>query len=112
MNIMYVVVTERTAEIGLKKALGAKNADILSEFLVEAVLVTVLGGILGILFGAFMGWVVSLIAVASGLSWVFSVPVSAIILAVSVSGTIGIGFGVFPARTAARMDPIEALRYE
>ena len=62
MNIMYVVVTERTAEIGLKKALGAKNSDILNEFLIESILVTVIGGIIGILFGALLGWLISLIA--------------------------------------------------
>ncbi len=112
MNIMYVVVTERTAEIGLKKSLGAKNADILSEFLIESVLVTVLGGIMGILLGAVLGWLVSVVAVASGLSWVFSVPMYSIVIAVSVAGAIGIGFGVFPARAAAKLDPIEALRYE
>jgi putative ABC transport system permease protein len=112
MNIMYVVVTERTSEIGLKKALGAKNADILNEFLIESVLVTVLGGIIGILLGALLGWLVSIVATASGLAWTFSVPFYAIILAVSVSGAIGIGFGVFPARSASKLDPIEALRYE
>lgn len=112
MNIMYVMVTERTGEIGLKKALGAKNLDILSEFLVESVLVTILGGIIGILFGAVMAWLVSLIAVASGLEWAFSVPVYSIVIAVAVSGTIGIAFGVLPARSAAKLDPIEALRYE
>ena len=112
MNIMYVVVTERTAEIGLKKALGAKNSDILSEFLIEAVLVTVLGGAVGILLGAFLGWVIALIAVSSGLDWAFSVPLYSIFIAVGVSGAIGIGFGVLPARSAAKLDPIEALRYE
>ena len=66
MNIMYVVVTERTSEIGLKKALGAKNGDILSEFLIESLLVTVLGGILGIIFGSFFGWIISLIANSGG----------------------------------------------
>ena len=112
MNIMYVVVTERTAEIGLKKALGARESDILKEFLVESVLVTVLGGIIGIGLGAFLGFVVSLIAQGSHLAWTFSVPIYAIALGFGVSAIIGISFGVFPARSAARMDPIEALRYE
>jgi putative ABC transport system permease protein len=112
MNIMYVIVTERTSEIGLKKALGAKDADILSEFLVESILVTVLGGITGIILGAILSWIVAIIAIYSGLSWTFSVPLYAIIIAVGVSGAIGISFGVLPARSAAKMDPIEALRYE
>jgi putative ABC transport system permease protein len=112
MNIMYVVVTERTAEIGLKKALGAKNSDILSEFLIESIMVTVIGGVIGILFGGFLGWVISLIANSAGLSWAFSVPLYAILLAVGVSAAIGISFGVLPARQAAAMDPIVALQYE
>jgi len=112
MNIMYVIVTERTAEIGLKKALGAKQSDILGEFLVEAVLVTVLGGILGIILGAVLSWGLYLIATSSGLKWVFSVPFHAILIGVGVSAAIGISFGVLPARNAAKMDPIEALRYE
>lgn len=112
MNIMYVVVTERTSEIGLKKALGARESDILKEFLTEAVLVTVLGGIVGIAFGAFLSWVVSVIATSVHLAWTFSVPMYAIFLGFGVSAAIGIFFGVFPARSAAKMDPIEALRYE
>ena len=112
MNIMYVVVTERTAEIGLKKALGATNSDILGEFLIESILVTVIGGIFGILFGSFLGWVVSLIATSASLEWTFSVPLYAIALAFGVSAAIGIGFGVLPARSAARLDPVEAMRYE
>ena len=112
MNIMYVVVTERTSEIGLKKALGAKNGDILREFLIESILVTVLGGILGIILGSALGWLVSLIAQSANLTWAFSVPFYAIGLAFGVSAVIGIGFGVLPARSAAKLDPIEALRYE
>jgi putative ABC transport system permease protein len=112
MNIMYVVVTERTAEIGLKKALGARESDILNEFLLEAVLVTLFGGIIGIVAGSFLGFVVAIIAQSAHLAWSFSVPVSGILLAFGVSAAIGIFFGVFPARAAAKLDPIEALRYE
>ncbi|MCL5009054.1 MAG: ABC transporter permease, partial [Patescibacteria group bacterium] len=112
MNIMYVVVTERTAEIGLKKALGAKSSDVLNEFLIESILVTVIGGAVGIFLGSVLGWLVSLVATASGLSWKYTVPFYAIALGFGVSAVIGILFGVLPARSAAKLDPIEALRYE
>lgn len=112
MNIMYVVVTERTSEIGLKKALGARGSDILREFLTEAVLVTIIGGIIGIALGAFLGYVVFLVAKNANLAWVYSVPAYSIVLGFGVSAIIGISFGVFPARSAAKMDPIEALIYE
>lgn len=112
MNIMYVVVTERTSEIGLKKALGAKPSDILSEFLIESILVTVLGGIIGIACGAGLSWLVSFIASSQGLAWDFVVPLYAIGLGFGVSAGIGILFGVLPARAASKMDPVEALRYE
>jgi putative ABC transport system permease protein len=112
MNIMYVVVTERIAEIGLKKALGARDSDILREFLIEAVLLTVGGGILGIASGALVSFAISRIASALGFAWAFSVPISGIVLGLAVAGGIGLIFGVFPARRAAKMDPMEALRYE
>jgi putative ABC transport system permease protein len=112
MNIMYVIVTERTSEIGLKKALGAGYHDILGEFLIEAVLVTLLGGGIGILFGGFLGWVVAAVANASGLTWTFIVPGYAVAIGFGVSAAIGIGFGVLPARSAAMLDPIEAIQHE
>jgi putative ABC transport system permease protein len=112
MNIMYVVVTERTAEIGLRKALGAKNSNILQEFLIESILVTLLGGAIGIMFGAFLSWVLTSIAVSSGLAWTFSLPLYAIGIGFGVSAAIGITFGVLPARNASKLDPIEALRHE
>ncbi|MDD5072122.1 MAG: ABC transporter permease [Patescibacteria group bacterium] len=112
MNIMYVSVTERTSEIGLKKAVGAKPTDILNEFLIESVLVTLLGGVIGIALGSLLGALVAVIASANNLVWAFSVPLYAIALAFSVAAVLGIGFGVLPARAAAAMDPIEALRYE
>ena len=112
MNIMYVVVTERTAEIGLKKALGAKDSDVLKEFLIEAVLITLVGGAIGILFGAFLSWIITLVAVSAGLAWVFSLPLYAVGIGFGVSAVIGIGFGVFPAVGAAKLDPIEALQHE
>lgn len=112
MNIMYVMVTERTAEIGLKKALGATNRDVLLEFLVEAVLVTVIGGIFGIALGSLLSFGVAVAARAAALDWVFIVPPYAMLIAFGVSAVIGIFFGVFPARSAAKMDPVEAMRYE
>jgi ABC-type antimicrobial peptide transport system permease subunit len=112
MNIMYVVVTERTAEIGLKKALGAKNGDILTEFLMEAVMVTLLGGAVGIFFGSALSWLLSFIANQNGLIWTFLVPWYAIAIGFGVAALIGISFGVLPARNAARLDPIEALGHE
>lgn len=112
MNIMYVVVTERIAEIGLKKALGAKPADILAEFLIESVLLTVLGGVVGVGFGALISYGISLIAGQFGFAWAFSVPLSGVVLGIGVAGVIGLVFGVFPARRAAALDPIEALRQE
>ena len=109
MNIMYVIVTERIGEIGLKKALGARNRDILNEFLIEAILLTLIGGFLGILTGIFGAFIISKVAQNLGLDWDFIVPIWGVVLAVSVSALIVIIFGVFPAKNAARLNPLEAL---
>ena len=107
MNIMLVSITERTREIGIRKALGAKNSAIRLQFVVEAVLICLIGGVLGILVGVALG---SLGAQMMGAS--AHVEVSTILLAVGFSMSIGVFFGAYPAGKAAKMDPIEALRYE
>jgi ABC-type antimicrobial peptide transport system permease subunit len=112
MNIMYVIVTERIGEIGLKKALGARNKDILYEFLIESVILTVIGGVIGIIGGALGAFLVSKIAQSFNLTWKFIVPLWSVILSVSVSALIGIVFGVFPAKNAAKLNPIDALNRE
>lgn len=112
MNIMYVIVTERIGEIGLKKALGARNKDILYEFLIESILLTIIGGVIGILGGALLSFVVSKIAGSFGLSWKFIIPLWGVVLSVSVSAIIGVIFGVFPAKNAAKLNPIDALNKE
>lgn len=112
MNIMYVSVTERVFEIGLRKALGAKRKDILYQFLAEAVLLTLLGAVAGIILGAILALLVYIIAKWNNLAWVYSIPVSSIILAVGFSGAVGLVFGLYPAKKAAALDPIVALRKE
>ena len=108
MNIMLVTVTERTSEIGLRKAVGAQNNDILLQFITESILLSVLGGILGTVL-AFLGTVGASQAIPD-LSIV--VQPSSVILAMSVSAFIGVFFGAFPANRAAKMNPIDALRSE
>ncbi len=107
MNMMLTTVTERTREIGLRKAIGAKKADISMQFLVESVALTVVGGIIGVLFGALIAWAVTAFA-----SIATSISLTSVLLAFGVSATIGIVFGYYPARRAASLNPIEALRYE
>ena len=112
MNIMYVSVTERTFEIGLRKALGATSKDVLYQFLAEAVLLTISGGAVGIIFGAFLALIIYWIAIAYDFIWIYSVPFSSIILALGFSAVVGIFFGIYPARKASALNPIEALRKE
>lgn len=107
MNIMLVTVTERTREIGLRKALGAKKKWIISQFLTESVCLTFAGGVLGILLGAGLSFVVS-----SLIKIPFALSIPSILLAVGVSAAIGIIFGLYPAQKASNLSPIEALRYE
>lgn len=113
MNIMLVSVTERTSEIGLRKALGAKNHNILSQFLLEAVLLTAIGGVIGIILGSILALIVSVVlSKGLGVSWEYIFPWGGAALGISVSTFIGLVFGIFPARSASRKSPMEALRYE
>jgi putative ABC transport system permease protein len=112
INIMYVTVTERTSEIGLRKAVGAKYSDIMRQFLIESVLITLIGGIIGIIIGILISWLISIGASYFGLDWKFIIPIKAFIVSLSFSAIFGVAFGLYPARKAAKLDPIEALRAE
>ena len=107
MNIMLVSVTERTREIGIRKALGATRADIMLQFLIEALVLSISGGVIGIVLGI---WVTSILAKANG--WNTLISVVNVLLAFAFSAAVGIFFGIWPARRAAKLDPIDALRYE
>jgi putative ABC transport system permease protein len=107
MNVMLASVTERTREIGIRKSLGAKKRDILMQFLVESTVMAMVGGAMGVL----IAWILSVI-VRSTTPVPMAVPISAVVLAIAISSAVGIFFGVYPARKAAQLDPIEALRYE
>lgn len=107
MNIMLISVQERTREIGLRQALGAKTRDILTQFLVEAITLSIAGGFIGIVLGVCASFLISKLA-----GWATSVGPGAVMLAVFFSALVGVGFGYYPARKAAYLDPIEALRYD
>ena len=112
LNIMYVVVSERTAEIGLRKAVGANYKDIMWQFLIESVLVTILGGIIGIILGISISAAIAWGANSYGLDWRFVIPLRSFAVALGFSAFFGIAFGLYPARQAARLDPITALQAE
>ncbi|MCM1071398.1 MAG: ABC transporter permease [[Clostridium] fimetarium] len=107
MNIMYVSVTERTREIGLRMSIGARGIDILSQFLIEAVIISVSGGVIGIILGCLASWLVNLLA-----HWPVFIQAYSVVLSFAVCTITGVFFGWYPAKKAANLDPIEAIRYE
>ncbi|MFA6215402.1 MAG: FtsX-like permease family protein, partial [Patescibacteria group bacterium] len=112
MNIMLVSVNERIREIGLRKAVGAKNGNIRNQFIIETVVIAFGGGLIGVIFGVVISGLVALVARYLGYKWDFIVAPDSVILACGVSIVIGLVFGIYPAIKAAKLDPIEALRYE
>jgi putative ABC transport system permease protein len=107
MNIVLSTVLERTREIGIRRAIGARRSDIVRQFLIEAVLISVAGGVLGICFGFFLSWLIARLA-----DWKTIVTTASVLIAFGVSMVVGVVFGIYPAMKASRVDPIEALRYE
>lgn len=107
MNIMLLAVTERTMEVGLRMSVGAKRRDVLTQFLLEAVLLSLLGGLAGILAGFGSAW-----ALTRFLGWPTYVSAQAVLLAFGLAFAVGVAFGYYPALRASRLDPIDALRYE
>ncbi len=112
LNIMMVTVAERTREIGLRKAVGAKNAAVRNQFLLEAGILTTLGGLIGIVVGIVVAFLVSLLMKKLGYDWAFVISFTSVVLAVGVSILTGVIFGSYPAYKASKLNPIEALRYE
>ncbi len=112
MNIMLIAVNERIQEIGLRKSLGAKTKDIITQFLVEAIILTLLGAIIGIVAGSLISFLIAVVATQLDYAWDFIITPGSVILSCSIAFLIGMIFGYYPAKKAAQLDPIEALRYE
>jgi len=112
LNIMMATVGERTREIGLRKAVGAANSAIRNQFLLEAGTLTSLGGVVGIIFGVIVSYLISLLMNSLGYDWAFVISITSVVLAVGVSILTGVVFGLYPAFKASKLNPIEALRYE
>ncbi|MBU1921814.1 ABC transporter permease [Patescibacteria group bacterium] len=112
MNIMYVSVTERTGEIGLRKAMGARGRDIMGQFLWESLIISFVAGGVGIVVGNAISYLIAWVASTQGFAWDFQVSIFGILLAVGFSAVVGLIFGLYPARKAASLDPIESLRFE
>jgi len=107
MNIMLVSVRERTREIGVRRAIGAKQSNILTQFLIEAIVLSLAGGVVGLILGQIAAFFLAIIG-----DWVFSIQLETVLLALGFSLVVGVVFGVWPARTAAKLEPIDALRFE
>jgi putative ABC transport system permease protein len=107
MNIMLVSVTERTREIGIRMAIGARGSDVLTQFLIESIVMSVLGGLIGLGIGYGGSAILAKLA-----GWSVTTPASAVVIAVGFSAAVGVFFGFYPARKAAALNPIQALRYE
>ncbi|MFH1564829.1 MAG: ABC transporter permease [bacterium] len=112
MNIMYVSVIERTFEIGLRKAVGAKSKDIKRQFLWEAIIITLIGGVLGVAIGILISYSISYLATAKGFKQSFTIPIRSIVIAFGFSTAVGLFFGYYPAKRASELDPIQALLHE
>lgn len=112
MNILYVSVTERTGEIGLRKAMGARSSDILFQFLWESLVISIIAGIIGVALGNLIAYIISVVAASQGFAWDFQISITGILIAFGFAAGVGLVFGIYPAKRAASLDPIQALRFE
>jgi putative ABC transport system permease protein len=109
---MLIVVNQRIREVGLRKAVGARTGDVLKQFLIESSTISLAGGVVGIIFGIIISFIASIVMQALGYVWPFLISWQSIVIATSVSIFIGVIFGLYPARKASKISPMEALRYE